>query len=237
MDRGNGKTFAEAPLFFGLNEGARARIVEAGKRLTLDTSFALWQQGDAPDIVAFVLDGQLKEAVIDAEGGQKTLRFMRRGDCIGCSSVYGDFPYPATATATMTTELMYWSGERFTNLMHAHSQLAINVLGIVGRRSARLLRRLHEATSENADRRLARIILRLANVADIRMSETPVELTISRQELAELSDTTLFTVSRTVSAWHRLQIVKAGRGRLVITDLGRLAGLAGAAIMECAQDA
>ncbi|MGM4892008.1 helix-turn-helix domain-containing protein [Tardiphaga sp. 839_C3_N1_4] len=55
----------------------------------------------------------------------------------------------------------------------------------------------------------------------------PIELRISRQELAELSDTTQFTVSRTVSAWDRMLILKAGRGRLTVIDPARLAGLAG----------
>lgn len=221
------KTIADMPLFQNLDATARDIIVDAGRRMTLDAGFSLWQQGDAPEILATIMAGQFKETVIDMQGGQKTLHFMRAGELLGCASAFGHFARPSTATATEASELLYWSIERFTGLMHACPQLAINALAITGRQTERLLRRLHEATSENADRRIARIVLRLAAIGDVGLKEAPIELALSRQDLAELSDTTLFTVSRTVSAWDRMQIVKAGRGRLTVIDPGRLAGLAG----------
>lgn len=226
--RDNCTTIADMSLFQNLEATARTSVADAGKRLTLDAGYSLWQQGDAPEIVALVIAGRFKETVIDAHGGQKTLHLMRAGDMLGCSSAFGRFSRPASATATEKSELLYWPTDRFTALMHVFPQLAINVLGITGRQTASLLRRLHEATSENADRRIARIVLRLAAIGDVGLNDAPIELTLSRQDLAELSDTTLFTVSRTISAWNRMEIVKAGRGRLTVIDLGRLAGLAGA---------
>lgn len=221
-------TLVTAPLFANLDAHACASIINAGKRLMLDVGLSLWRQGEAPELLAMVIDGQLKETMIDAQGGQKTLHFLRGGDLLGCASLFGNYPHSSTATATERTELLYWTAGCFNTLMHDHPDLAINVLGIVGRHTECLLRRLHEATSENADRRIARIVLRLAAIGDIGVTGMPIELALSRQELAELSDTTLFTVSRTISAWNRMQIVKAGRGRLTVIDLGRLAGLAGA---------
>ncbi len=222
------KTIADITLLLHLGAAARESIIDAGRRMTLDAGFSLWQQGDAPEILAVIIAGQFKETVIDAQGGQKTLHLMRAGDLLGCASAFGNFPRPATAMATETSELLYWPTDRFTALMHVFPQLAINVLGSTSRQTESLLRRLHEATSENADRRIARIVLRLAAIGDVGLKEAPIELALSRQDLAELSDTTLFTVSRTVSAWNRMQIVKAGRGRLIVIDPGRLAGLAGA---------
>lgn len=222
------KTITDTPLFMHLEGAARDHITDAGRRMTLDAGFSLWQQGDAPEILAVIVAGKFKETVIDPQGGQKTLHLMRAGDLLGCAPAFGNFPRPATAMATETSELLYWPTERFLALMHVFPQLAINVLGITSRQTESLLRRLHEATSENADRRIARIVLRLAAIDEVGLKETPIELALSRQDLAELSDTTLFTVSRTVSAWNRMQIVKAGRGRLTVIDVGRLAGLAGA---------
>lgn len=227
MDREARKSFGKTPLFSGLDEGTCGIIIEAGRKQVLDCGLSLWQQGDAPEMIAAVIDGQLKKTMIDAHGAQKTLQLMRRGDLAGAASVFGNFSHPTTLSATVTTELLCWSADRFSGLMHLAPQLAINVLGIVGRQTDHLLRRLHEATSENADRRIARIVLRLAREGAPDADRVPIELRISRQELAELSDTTLFTVSRTVSAWNRMQILKAGRGRLTVTDPARLAGLAG----------
>lgn len=217
-----------APLFANLHAQARADVIGFGKRLVLDPGLSLWRQGEAPELLAIVLNGQVKETVIDAQGGQKTLHYLRGGDLLGCASLFGNYPHSSTATATERTELLYWTASCFNLLMHEHPDLAVNALGIVGRDTEHLLRRLHEATSENADRRIARIVLRLAAVGNVGVKDAPIEVTLSRQELAELTDTTLFTVSRTISAWNRMEIVKAGRGRLTVIDIGRLAGLAGA---------
>jgi len=217
-----------APLFANLDVQARTRIIDCGKRLVLDPGLSLWRQGEAPELLVTVIDGQIKETMIDAQGGQKTLHYLRSGNLLGCASLFGNYPHSSTATATERTELLYWTAGCFNALMHDHPDLAVNALGIVGRHTESLLRRLHEATSENADRRIARIVLRLAAVGELGVRDAPIELILSRQELAELSDTTLFTVSRTISAWNRMEIVRAGRGRLTVIDLGRLAGLAGA---------
>ena len=227
MDREMCNSFGQTPLFAGLDEGARGIVIEAGRKHVLDCGCSLWQQGDVPAIIAVVIDGQLKKTMIDAHGAQKTLQFMRRGDLAGAASMFGNFSRPTTLRATVATELLCWSADRFSGLMHVVPQLAINVLGIVGRQTDHLLRRLHEATSESADRRIARIVLRLVREGDPDGDCVPIELRISRQELAELSDTTLFTVSRTVSAWNRMQILKAGRGRLTVINPAGLADLAG----------
>jgi len=227
MDREMCKSFGSAPLFAGLDAGARGIIIDAGRKHVLGCGSTLWQQGDAPQMLALVIDGQLKKTMIDAHGAQKTLQFIRCGGLVGAASAFGNFSHPTTLSATVITEILYWSADRFSGLMHVVPQLAINVLGIVGRQTDHLLRRLHEATSESADRRIARIVLRLVREGDPDGDCVPIELRISRQELAELSDTTLFTVSRTVSAWNRMQILKAGRGRLTVINPAGLADLAG----------
>jgi len=41
---------------------------------------------------------------------------------------------------------------------------------------------------------------------------------LTRQDLAELTGTTLYTVSRTLSAWQRRGLVDVGRTRVVIRE-------------------
>lgn len=69
------------------------------------------------------------------------------------------------------------------------------------------------------ERRLARAISRLGSqlgrgVPDGVLIDTP----LSRQDLAEMTGTTLYTVSRILNEWQRHNIVRAGREQVVITD-------------------
>lgn len=209
-----------------LGEQEKQWVVDAARRQFLGGGISIWRQGDAPEAIALVTEGQLRETMVDAQGVQRTLRFIRVGELVGGASVCSGTPHATSVAATDSTEILSWSIETFARLMLRVPQLAINTLAIVGGEANSLIYRLRAATSESADRRVARIVLRLAGECE-PLFGGQTELTISRQELAELCDTTLFTVSRAISAWHRLHIVRAGRGRLTVLDSGRLANIAG----------
>ena len=84
--------------------------------------------------------------------------------------------------------------------------------------------RFRELATERVEQRIARTILRLA--AQISQGSeskaTSVEMKFSRQDLAEITGTTLFTVSRTLSEWEKSGVIEAGRERIQIKDLYEL---------------
>jgi CRP/FNR family transcriptional regulator, nitrogen oxide reductase regulator len=53
-----------------------------------------------------------------------------------------------------------------------------------------------------------------------------IDFPISRQDIAEMTGTTLHTVSRILSAWESNGIVEGGRQKLLVKDLARLQALA-----------
>ena len=79
--------------------------------------------------------------------------------------------------------------------------------------------RYRELVTERVEQRIARALLRLAAQSGQKSKENRgVELALSRQDLAEMTGTTLYTVSRVLSAWERRGLVAAGRERVMIRD-------------------
>jgi len=77
--------------------------------------------------------------------------------------------------------------------------------------------RYRELATERVERRLSRMIIRLANQVGKKTSEgVLLDLPLTRQDLAEMSGTTLFTVSRILSQWEAQGLVQAGREKLLI---------------------
>ena len=80
-----------------------------------------------------------------------------------------------------------------------------------------LQERLHEFATERVERRIASALLRLAQQSG---QKTPdgvlITLSLSRQDLAEMTGTTLYTVSRTLSRWEQLGIVDAWAQRVLV---------------------
>jgi CRP-like cAMP-binding protein len=90
------------------------------------------------------------------------------------------------------------------------------VLRLQGRHLREIQARCRESATERVERRIARAVLRLTRQAGRRVEQgVRTEFPISRQDIAEITGTTLCTVSRTLSGWEKIwtRCVGARAGR------------------------
>jgi CRP-like cAMP-binding protein len=113
--------------------------------------------------------------------------------------------------------------------MERHSDVALNALSALGTRYHEMQTRLREIATERVEQRIAHALLRLAKEAG-RSTGTGIEIAIplSRQDVAEMTGTTLHTVSRILSAWEGTGLVDTGRRRVLIRKLAELEAVAAA---------
>ena len=79
--------------------------------------------------------------------------------------------------------------------------------------------RYRELVTEKVEQRIARVLLRLAGQSGKRVEAgVLIELPFSRQDLAEMAGTTLYTVSRILSAWEKQGLITSGRERVTLTN-------------------
>ncbi len=87
--------------------------------------------------------------------------------------------------------------------------------------------RYRELATERVEQRVANALIRLAGQTGVRAEkEAAIVLSFSRQDVAEMTGTTLYTVSRLLSEWERQGIIETGRERIKIMkphDLVRIA--------------
>jgi CRP-like cAMP-binding protein len=76
--------------------------------------------------------------------------------------------------------------------------------------------RYRELATEKVERRIARSILRLTAQLGLKNADGNIELALTRQDLAEMSGTTIFTASRVLAEWERNGLVETGRERVVL---------------------
>ena len=96
-----------------------------------------------------------------------------------------------------------------------------------GSRLFDLQSRVSELTSERVEQRIARALLRLARQAGRRVDGgIEIDFPITRQDLAEMTGSTLHTVSRTLAAWDNAGLTGSARRRIVVRDLEGLEALA-----------
>lgn len=206
-----------SPLFAGMTPAALAEVAAAARMRRFESGETLFSEGDKPDTFFVVSEGSVKLTQVDAAGHQVVLRVTGPGDAFGGAGVVGDDAYPVTAEALGPVSVLEWSGQEFATMLERHPRLALNMLRFVVARLHALQVQFRQVTTERVEQRVARALLRLAQQAGKRVDEgVLIDLPLSREDIAQMTGTTLFTVSRIMSRWETDGLVDSGRQRIVI---------------------
>jgi CRP-like cAMP-binding protein len=179
----------------------------------------LFEQGTPATSLHLLLQGRLKVAQAAEDGQQTVLRFVGPNQLAGVFALLGPGQlYPATVTAVVDCSVLTWEGPALQALITQHPQIVVNAMRTLGARSQEAHARLHEVAAERVERRLAHALLRLVRQAGVREPDGSVRIDfpVSRQDLAEMTGTTLPTASRIMSAWEGAGILATG-GRMRVT--------------------
>ncbi len=184
-------------------------------------------EGDRASEVSLLASGRVKVVRETEEGREVILRLIQPGEIFGAAGMWGEPEYPASALALEDVLILQLPAPELAALVTRSPEFAQAVIRELGTRLREAEARIRELQTERAERRIARALLRLANKAGVR-NETGIEIGIplSRQDLAELSGTTLSTASRTLSAWDRLGLIVAARERVTIVRFHELVAVA-----------
>jgi CRP-like cAMP-binding protein len=206
-------------VFTGLTGEQFARLGRSGQSAKLPPKFTLFRQGDPAEKCYLVQRGRLKLAKLNEAGKEAIIRYIGAGEMAAAVAVLKGSDYPVTAETVEETEVTGWNKPTFLRLLHAHPEIAVNMLGVVLDRLEEVQQRYLELCSEAVEQRIARTLLRLMQRAGSRRADgILIEIPLSRQSIADYSGTTLYTVSRILSSWEKNGWVQSGRERVLITD-------------------
>ncbi len=218
---------ANLPLFAGLTTDALDAILQEARAVRHAKNSTVFEQGAEAETFFLLLNGHVRAVKTTPGGQQVVVRYVTRGDTFGVAVAIGLSHYPATATAVDDSVVLAWPSSAWPRLVARHPQLAGNTLQVVGARLQDAHTRVIEMSTEQVERRVAHALLRLVQQAGRKVEAgIAIDFPISRQDIAEMTGTTLHTVSRILSAWEERDLVEGGRQRIVIRDPHKLFTLA-----------
>jgi CRP-like cAMP-binding protein len=118
-------------------------------------------------------------------------------------------------------QTLVWEYSRLQSLMAEYPQIGKNVSQILSKRLTELQERFREVATEKVAQRLALELLRLVKQVG-KPAKGGMEVSLSREELAQMTGTTLYTISRLLSKWGEEGFVLPQREAVVVLDSRRL---------------
>ena len=215
-------------LFAALPDGERAALDERTTQRVYEKDEYIFFEGDPGEWLVFVAKGRVKMIKHSESGRETILSTFGPGQIVGEVGVLVGEEYPATAQALEPTVTLNLRREDYVELVRTHPDLAWALIRELGRRLQRSHETIRSLAVEKVERRIARVLLRMASTAGKRLENGAVEITLplSRQDIADMAGTVMETAIRTLSKFQRQGLVETREGHIVLLEPHQLVAIA-----------
>lgn len=207
------------PIFSRLSAGDRRTIAEVARVQHFGKGETIFEQESPSDAFYAIAAGRVKIFKMMPNGKDVILEVFGPGDPLGAVAAYMDRPFPASASALEDTTCVIIPRPAFFRLLETHPSLVRGLLLGLTTRLVELINRLAELTGGRIESRFARLFLKLASeMGRDERGGTFVPLALSRQELADMTGTTIETCIRIMSRWNKDDVVRTDKDGFVVLD-------------------
>jgi CRP/FNR family transcriptional regulator, cyclic AMP receptor protein len=190
------------------SEAFLARAGLGKKILSLRKNEVAYAQGDPADSIFYVQKGRLRVTVTSATGKEATITLVGPGEFLGENCMVSAHPVRlATATAMAECTLLRISKPEMVRALHQEPAFSNVFVSFLLTRNARIQADLVDQLFNSSEKRLARILLLLAQFGKESRPETVVPK-VSQEVLAEMIGTTRSRVSFFMNRFRKLGFIE-----------------------------
>ena len=212
---------ARPRLFAGVLPADYARITAAGRVKEFARGETLYLAGEPVKQVLLLTSGLAKINQVGLSGMEVILGLGIPGDVLGAEGLFSTGTHCTSAQAFRLCRVLVWDAPTFKSLVEHFPVLFQNMARILGEHLSELEQRFREVATEKVGSRVANQLVRLLERIG-RKVDGQVEIGLSQEDLALMTGTTLFTVSRLFSAWEARGMVRPSRRTVTICDVQSL---------------
>jgi len=223
---------AQSALFAPLSGEVRAAVAQQLVRRTWEKDDYLFFEGDRAEWLVLVVQGRVKMLKHSESGRETILATFGPGQIVGEVGVLVGETYPATAQALEAATTLSLRRDEYADLVRAHPDLAWALIAELGRRLQRAHETIRSLAVEKVERRVARVLLRMANTAGERLEDPGVPgavritVPLSRQDIADMAGTVLETAIRAMSKFQKQGWIETRQGHIVLLQPHQLVTIA-----------
>jgi len=210
---------ANLDVFSGLAAADLDHIVDAARPVRIEKGASLFEQDQEADRFFVLLDGRVRVLKTTPDGQQVTVRYIMPGELMGIAHALGRATYPATALAVLDCVALGWQSRLWAEFASAYPAFAMNTNRTIGSRLSDAHTQIVDMATRQVEQRIAHCLLRLVKQSGRKTGEgILIDFPISRQDIAEMTGTTLHTVSRALAAWEAKGLVVSKRQQVTVAN-------------------
>ncbi len=210
---------AGLPPFAGLAAQELDAILAAARSGRFAKDAEVFRQDEQADQFFLLLSGHIRVVRTTPAGDQVIARYINEGELFGIAVAMGRSTYPASAVAAADCVVLSWPNSAWPQLQSRFPSFGASAYRTIGARLQETQERVVEMSTQQVEQRIAGAVLRLVTQSGHKTPEgIEIDFPITRQDIAEMTGSTLHTVSRLLSAWEDEGIVRGGRQKVIVTD-------------------
>jgi CRP/FNR family transcriptional regulator, cyclic AMP receptor protein len=200
-----------ATLLGRVSEGKHVMSVPKGKKI--------FSQGDRADAIYFIQSGRVKITVVSSAGKEAVLAMLGPHDFFGEGALVGQSLRMSTATTLEATTLFQVEKRAMLRAFHDQPELSEKFMASLLARNIDLEEDLCDQLFNHSEKRLARVLLKLARLREHGIVPDATVPTLSHETLAEMVGTTRSRITHFMNKFRKMGLIDYNGGLSVRTEL------------------
>ena len=175
--------------------------------VVLNKGEILFQEGDIAGFFHIVKSGKIKMANYNTDGREFVQGYFTEGESFGEPPFFSRQPFPASAVAVEKSEVWKISYDEFMKLLERNFNVHFELTQALSDRLMYKAKMLSELAMEEAEHRLTTLIEYLI-AHNGKGKKSPLKLTLTRQQLADMTGLRVETVIRSIKLLEQKQLLE-----------------------------
>ena len=187
----------------------------------------IFREGSFPSGIFYIIDGKVKKYKLDKDGKEHIIYVADTGELLGYHAILSEDRYPDSAAALEESRVAFIPKDNFLDALDQSSTLTRRLLKTLSHEFAVLANGLSMFTQKSVRERLALQLIVIREKYKVNFQPgMPVEINMSRDDLASLVGTARENVVRVLSEFKEAGILETKGRKIIVLDVKKLIKIA-----------
>lgn len=187
----------------------------------------IFREGSFPSGIFYIIDGKVKKYKLDKDGKEHIIYVADTGELLGYHAILSEDRYPDSAAALEESRVAFIPKDNFLDALDQSSTLTRRLLKTLSHEFAVLANGLSMFTQKSVRERLALQLIVIREKYKVNFQPgMPVEINMSRDDLASLVGTARENVVRVLSEFKEAGILETKGRKIIVLEVKKLIKIA-----------